>query len=396
MIRLMAVAAALSASMLLVGSAASSAPAAQAAHGTASVDVVAAAASSVAEAARDRVEAMTVREQAAAVVIGHIPSTDPAALAAYMDTGYGGFILMGSNVPDSEDELRGIAAAMTRDPSLPPLLAIDEEGGDVTRLPWDAAPAADTLKNAHPQAVEAAFAVRGSLVARGGISVNFGVIADVASGPGSFIYSRSMGTDAASAAERVAAAVRGEAPFVVSTLKHFPGHGAAEGDSHHMIPSTSMSLDDWRTSTAPPFVSGVDAGAQMLMFGHLAYTAVDPLPASLSSAWHEIARDELGFDGVIVTDDLGMLAATGSPEYADPGAVAVQALAAGNDLLLMVQGSDGSTAAAMVDALVAAVDGGALSAQRLQDAAVRVTAMRLQIGAAAPAWAPCLSCDPVG
>ncbi len=90
---------------------------------------------------------MSLREKAAAVVMGTLPTTDAAALRQYMTTtGIGGFILMGANVPSSEGELRGVTAALTTDAALPPLIAIDEEGGDVTRLPWDAFASSLSLK----------------------------------------------------------------------------------------------------------------------------------------------------------------------------------------------------------------------------------------------------------
>src|SRR5690606_27031445 len=140
--------------------------------------------------------------------------------------------------------------------------------------------------------------------------------------------------DAASVSARVAEAVAGERGIVLSTLKHFPGHGGAPGDSHRLIPMTDMSVDAWRANEAPPFQAGIDAGAELVMMGHLRYTAVDDAPASLSPAWYRILRDELGFTGVAVTDDLTMLEASGDPAYADPTANGVAALAAGADLLL--------------------------------------------------------------
>lgn len=132
----------------------------------------------------------------------------------------------------------------------------------------------------------------------------------------------------------------------------------------------------------------------MLMFGHLRYTAVDPAPASLSAEWHRIAREELGFDGVIVTDDLGMLQASGEPAFADPIANAVAALIAGNDLVLSVMFTDAGSAARIVDGIVAAVESGALPAQRLDDAATRVAALRLERADAGDGFAPCPDCAP--
>ncbi|MCE4024559.1 glycoside hydrolase family 3 protein [Microbacterium sp. Au-Mic1] len=328
---------------------------------------------------REIVNRMDLAQQASSVVMGNVPGTDPASMRVMMSGGFGGFILMGSNMPGTPEELHAMTAALMIDPSLPPLIATDEEGGDVVRLPWDDQPGADVLKAQPADATRAAFAQRGQLLAQSGVTVNFGVVADVAGSPESFIYDRSFGTDPAAAAERVDAAVRGQAPWVSATLKHFPGHGAAEGDSHHMIPSTGMDLATWRAQVAPPFLAGIRAGAPIVMMGHLAYTAVDAQPASLSPRWHQILRDELGFQGVIVTDDLDMLVDSGDAAYADEVADAVRSVVAGSDLVLALDGAGPDTAQKIADGLVAAVHSGALPAARLSDAASRVVALRLDI-----------------
>lgn len=345
-------------------------------------------------AAEQAVAAMTLRERAASVVMGHIPTTDVAALRTYMQSsGVGGFLLMGANIPADQAALRALTDSLTLDPALPPLIAIDQEGGDVSRLPWDDLAAPYQLQQADPATVQAAYASRAQLVRQAGIGVNFGIVADVTTDPHSFLHRRILGTTADAASPRVAAAVRGEQGVVFSTLKHFPGHGAAPGDSHSSIPSTAITLEQWRAADALPFAAGIDAGAPLLMFGHLAYTAVDPLPASLSAEWHRIAREELGFDGVTITDDLGMLEGSGLPQYADPVANAVTALAAGNDMVLTVVYSTADTAPAIVDGIVAAVDTGALPAERLDEAATRVMKLRLALADAAGGELPCTTCD---
>ncbi|GAT73392.1 glycosyl hydrolase, family 3 [Microbacterium sp. HM58-2] len=322
---------------------------------------------------------MSVSEQAASIVMGHIASTDPSALNAYMTQGLGGFLLMGANIPATDAELPALTAALAVDPELPPLIAIDEEGGSVTRLNDDTLPGADVLKSLPTADTTAAFAARAELLVRAGITVNFGTVADISADPGSFIHGRALGTEPAGAAERVAAATEAQEMLVASTLKHFPGHGAAPGDSHRGIPSSALTLDAWRQADAVPFTAGIDAGARLLMFGHLAYPAIDPAPASLSASWHDIARAELGFDGVAVTDDLGMLASSGDPAYADPVANAVAAVAAGNDLVLTVFGSTAETAGSLAAGIAAAVEAGALTAERLEEAALRVMTLRLQL-----------------
>ena len=364
---------------------------------TGPVRVVAAPDGATADAASALVSGMSLREKAASVVMGHIPTTDAGALASYMSgTGIGGFILMGANVPATEGDLRALTAALTPDAALPPLIAIDQEGGDVSRLPWDAFPAAPTLKDQPADAARDAFAGRGALVLRAGIGVNFGIVADVTADRSSFIYRRALGTTPDAGAARVSAAVVGEQDAAASTLKHFPGHGAAAGDSHVVIPSTAMSKDAWNSADALPFRAGIDAGVPIVMFGHLAYTAVDPAPASMSAEWHRILREELGFDGVAITDDLGMLQTSGLPAYADPVANAVAAIGAGNDMVLAVVHTTADSATRMVDGIVAAVEAGTLPAGRLDEAATRVTALRLKLAAEGRGLMPCADCSPAG
>src|SRR5699024_3760776 len=145
-----------------------------------------------------------------------------------------------------------------------------------------------------------------------------------------------LGTSPDASAERVAAAVAGEQGQAASTLKHFPGHGAAPGDSHAGIPSTGMTKADWAARDGSPFAAGIDAGAPLVMFGHLHCGDVDQAPASLYAEWHRILREALGFTGPAITDDLGMLQASGEAAYRDPVANAVAALRAGNDMVLAV------------------------------------------------------------
>lgn len=313
-----------------------------------------------------RLANMTLRQKVASLFMLHAPGTDPAALRGFVDRyGLGGLILMGDNIPATPDALAAQTAALrASDPALPPLVGIDEEGGDVTRLPWDDQPGGAGLRALAPDAARQAFAARARLLEQAGVNVNFGVVADVTADPGSFIADRTLGTDPAGASARVAAAVAGERGTVLSTLKHFPGHGETDADSHLTVPTTALSRADWEARDLPPFRTGIDAGAELVMFGHLVYSQVDAEPASLSPAWHRILSDELGFHGVTVTDDLRMLQDTGLPQYQDAAANAVAAVAAGNTMVLMVQGA-GTDPGAMIDAVVAAVGSGRIPAAQV-------------------------------
>jgi beta-N-acetylhexosaminidase len=322
-----------------------------------------------------RLSAMTLEQKVASLLMVHVAGVTPGPIRGVIDaTGVAGVIYMGDNVA-SPDQLAATTAALSADPGLPVLTAIDQEGGIVARLP-DGGPGAATLRNQDPAATLAAFQTRAALVASAGVTINFGIVADVTGDRRSFIYSRTLGGDAASAAPRVAAAVEGERGVVFSTLKHFPGHGSVAGDSHSSVPTTGMGIDEWRSTQAGPFVAGIDAGAEVVMLGHLRYSAVDSAPATLSVAWNEILRDELGFEGIIVTDDMSMLENSGEAVYSDQAANAVAALAAGTTLLLYVGPVDVGRVVATV---AAAVRDGRIPMATIDDAARRLLEVRREL-----------------
>lgn len=365
----------------LIAAPAAASPAAATTSGASEpVTIVAADADAIAARAQAIAADMDSRALAGTIVMGHYGTQTPATAVRYMaEARIGGFLLMGSNVSFDEARVRELTAALRGDRALPALVAIDEEGGIVTRLPWDDFAAGGDLAAADPAESTVAFAARGALVARAGAGINFGVVADATDDPSSFIAPRVLGPNPDAAAERVTAAAQGEAPYALTTLKHFPGHGTVTGDSHWTIPVAEQSYDDWAATTAVPFQAGIDAGAPLVMVGHLVYPQVSDLPASLSPDWYRILRDDLGFAGVTVTDDLGMLLSSGDPRFSDPVANAVSAVAAGADLVVQVVRSDWTTAGQLADGIAAAADAGLIPEARLRQAAERVLALRLQL-----------------
>lgn len=335
-----------------------------------------------------RLGAMTLEEKVASLLMVHVGGTDAAVIREYLGRfGLAGTIYLSDNVPGSASALAGLSSRISTDPDLPVLIAIDQEGGTVRRLPDDTGPAASALRGQDPAAARAAFTDRAALVASAGVSINFGIVADVTADPSSFIYPRVLGTSAGTAAPRVAAAVTGESGVVLSTLKHFPGHGAVAGDSHVGIPRTGMSYDQWWSSQAPPFAAGIDAGAELVMMGHLDYAGIAAGPASLSPEWVRILREDLGFDGIIVTDDMVMLERSGVSAYADQRRNAVAAVAAGVTLLLYVGPVD---VPGVVAAVTAAVGSGAIDEAVIDDAALRLLALRRELSGRT---GPYLHCD---
>jgi beta-N-acetylhexosaminidase len=331
--------------------------------------------------ARAKVKTMTLRQQVASLFMLHQPGTDGVGLRSFIDRyGVGGMLLMGDNIPPSPEALAAQTAAMTSDPLLPPLIAIDEEGGDVTRLPWDTLPGADVLKGQPAEATQTAFAQRAALLKQAGVTVNFGTVADVTANARSFIFDRVLGTTPAESAARVSASVAGQQGTVFATLKHFPGHGETGADSHLTVPVTGASAEQWKAQDAPSFAAGIAAGARFVMFGHLVYSAVDGAPASLSPAWHSILTEQLGFEGATITDDMRMLQDTGLPEYQNPVENAVRAIAAGNTMVLFVLPADPAAAGldpdALVDGVVAAVQQGRIPTAQIEADALKLLELR--------------------
>lgn len=341
-----------------------------------------------------RIAAMTPQQKLAALIMIHVPGTDAANIRSVLDAyGLGGVIIMGDNVAESASSVAALTAGLSSDPGLPVLTAIDQEGGTVRRLTEDQGLAARDLWALEPAATEQAFADRSALVASAGVLINFGIVADVTPDRVSFIRPRTLGETPTAAAERVAAAVRGESGIVLSTLKHFPGHGASPDDSHVSIPQSNIDLETWRATHAVPFQAGIDAGAPLVMMGHLQFDQVSSVPASLSSTWVSVLRNELGFDGIIVTDDLLMLQASGVEAYADPTTNAVNALAAGNDVILFVLPADPATVGVNLESLIgeltAALDDGRLSAESIDESLRRVLAVRREASGFSEPYVDC-------
>jgi beta-N-acetylhexosaminidase len=243
----------------------------------------------------------------------------------------GGLIFVANNI-GSTSQIREFVNAIHRsNPKLTPLVAIDQEGGDVIRLPNDPSPGAMVLGLLPDAEVRARAKDRGKFLARYGFDVNFAPVADVAFAKSSTMYLRSFGNDPLAVAKKVAAVVHGSrAVGIMGAAKHFPGHGRTSTDSHRSIPTVKISKRDWKKSDALPFISAIENRVEMIMAGHLQYSEWDKAPASLSKVAVNVLRHDLGFNGVIVTDDLSMGALGGM----DPIQVLDRAVDAGMDMLL--------------------------------------------------------------
>lgn len=320
------------------------------------------------------------------LLLGFAGPVPPRWLLEGLADGLGGLVLFGSNVEDDAqvEALTGtLRAAAGRDV----VLAVDEEGGDVTRLDrrhGSAHPGAAALGRLDDEAAtEAAYAEIGARLARVGITVDLAPVADVNSEPGNPVIGvRSFGADPALVARHVAAAVRGlQHDGVAACAKHFPGHGATRTDSHHAVATLDRSLQELQAVELPPFRSAVAAGVRAVMTGHLLVPALDPARlATVSPAiTSTLLRDRLGFAGTVLTDALEMHALSTSVGMV-PGAV--QALAAGADAIETGSQDDPDLLEQIPAAVQDALEHGTLTIQRLRDAARRTAELAVRGSAA--------------
>lgn len=351
------------------------------------------------------VAALTVAQKAGSVIMASSADT-LAGQNAVSDLTLGGVILMGdAGVIDGTkagrpDEVATVAASVAGQvpaqlAAFPLLIGVDQESGDVTRLRngFTDLPGASELGSIGDPALAAqttreVAAVAGAEMAAVGINVDFAPVSDVLPVYGSSaIGDRSYGSDPERVGELVAAAVLGyQSAGIAATLKHFPGIGELTADTHESLPTINASCGEWNAVASVPLRAGVDAGVGLLMTGHALFPAVGDIsdPTSISPlVLTDLLRgkgtvDSLGgcrplsYQGVTISDSLQMVPIADSYSSAD---AAWRALAAGQDLLLMPV--DPAAAAA---GIAAAVADGRLSAARLDEAAIRVLALRSALG----------------
>ena len=303
-----------------------------------------------------------LRQLAAACLFPSFPGTEvPDWVRRFLAGGGGGITLFAYNVPSSE-ALAALAATLRaeRDDLL---LALDEEGGDVTRLEWDTGssyPGGAALGVVDDVAVtEAVAASIAAELAAAGVNWNLAPVADVNVPANPVIGTRAFGADADLVARHVAAFVRGtQSRQVAACAKHFPGHGSTEQDSHLELPTLVGDVE----AGLEPFRAAIAAGVQSIMTAHV---RVDELPATVDpKIVTDLLRGELGFDGVVMADALEMKGVSASLGVEQ---AAVRALEAGCDALCVGHDLHEEAVEQIQAALVASVDEG-----RLREAAGRV------------------------
>lgn len=329
-------------------------------------------------------ESMSLEEKVGQLFFVRCPETGAAEdVAAYH---LGGILLFGRDFTDEQDNWLSLEQVQKNIQSyqdaaaIPLFIGSDEEGGTVTRASRN--PNLFSQKLPSPQSLYAeggmdlllntTLEYNTTLRATLGINVNFAPVADVSTDPDDFIYDRSFGQDATATADYTAAMVQTMAEAgVASVLKHFPGYGN-NVDTHTGIAVDTRSYESFETGDFLPFLAGIEAGAPFVLVSHNIVTCMDEeFPASLSPTVHRILREDLGFEGVILTDDLAMEAVSA---YARDGSAAVQAILAGNDMIVT---TDYKT---QIPQVLEAVENGILSVDEINEHVLRILRAKQDLG----------------
>ncbi|MCL2757489.1 MAG: glycoside hydrolase family 3 protein [Coriobacteriia bacterium] len=338
-------------------------------------------------AVRQFVSTMTLREKICQMLIvdpdtitGVSGTTIAGAVtkAAIEKYPVGGLVLFGPNI-QNVTQIQAFTSVVQTYSSIPLFISVDEEGGRVARLKTafgaHSISAMLSYQNGGEQTAFNNAKTLAETLVKYGFNVDFAPVADVWSNPNNTVIGdRAYSTDFDLAARLVESAVKGfHEGGVACTLKHFPGHGDTREDSHYGSAYVYKTLAELRANEFKPFISGIGAGVDMVMLGHLIVPDVDDLPATLSKKIvTDILRDELGFNGIIITDALAMVGITAG--YG-PGDIAVMAVLAGVDILL--QPTDVDTT---ILALTMAVQSGEIPASRIDESVARIIRLKVELG----------------
>ena len=321
---------------------------------------------------------MTLEEKVGQMFLARCPETDGANQAAAYHLG--GYVLFGRDFENkTEEQVISDIQSYQSSSAIPMFIAVDEEGGTVIRVSSNSQLRPYPFWSPQELFAEGGFELVSSdaedksvLLKHLGINLNLAPVCDVSTNASDYMYQRSFGQPAAETAEYVTTVVGAmNRQGMGSTLKHFPGYGN-NVDTHEGIARDSRSYETFTESDFLPFQAGINENATSVLVSHNIVECMDSeKPASLSPAVHDILRNDLGFDGIIMTDDLSMEAIL---QYTDGQNAAVLAVLAGNDMICC---TDFTT---QIPAVIDAVNTGVISETRIDQAVLRILASKIELG----------------
>ncbi len=330
------------------------------------------------------ISTMTLDEKIGQLIIGGVSGTelsidDKKLLHTYK---LGGFILFSHNLVDVNQSVKLINSlkAENTNKQLPLLLSVDQEGGEVVRLPDQRS--LKTNKEIAKLGGENVFKtgrLLGKQLKEFGLNMNFAPVVDINSNPKNpVIGDRSFGSDKLIVSELGIQMMKGmQGEKVISVLKHFPGHGDTSIDSHHDLPVVDKGYEELKEMELFPFENAIHAGGDVIMTAHILLPELDPSsPATLSrKVITNVLREDLDFAGVVITDDLTMGAINDKYEI---GEAAVLAVEAGVDIVLVAHHQENIVEA--FNGLKEAVQEGRLDEKRLEESLYRIISLKKNYG----------------
>nr|WP_249024026.1 glycoside hydrolase family 3 N-terminal domain-containing protein [Enterococcus quebecensis] len=327
---------------------------------------------------KDLIDSMSLEEKVGQLFLARVPIEEQQA--NIQNYHLGGYLLFGRDIEEqTPTTLKDKIASYQAVSKLPLFIASDEEGGTVSRLSNGNGLVAEAFKSPMEIYQEAGLTgIRSDIQKKSKVLHSYGIQgglfpdADVATDPEAFIYDRTLGLDAEKTSEYIKVSVEElKKQKIASTLKHFPGYGNNR-DSHVEIVYDTRSLETLRKSDFLPFKAGISAGADSIMVSHNIVTSIDDTaPASISQPVHDVLRKELGFQGVIMTDDMDM---AGLADFTSQEEAGLAALQAGNDLILSSSFQD------QIPYVLQGIEQGAYSEEALNQSVYRVLKMKNDLG----------------
>lgn len=330
----------------------------------------------------DIVEQMTLDEKIGQMMFAGVSGTtlQQETTSLIQDYKVGGLILYGNNLetPQQTVTLMNALMAANVNNQLPLFLGTDQEGGKIVRLPGSLKNFPTNKRIGDINQSPLSFAVGqllGEQLTAFGFNLDFAPVLDVNSNPNNpIIGDRSFSNDPDIVSKLGIETMKGlESKQVIPVIKHFPGHGDTAVDSHLELPKVTKSLDDLNQLELVPFKAAIENGADVVMVAHILLPKIDPqYPSSMSKEIITgMLRDQLGFDGVVMTDDMTMKAIT---NHFDIGQAAVDSVKAGSDVILIAHEYANVTAA--IQAVKAAVNKGEITEDRINDSVRRIIELK--------------------
>ena len=323
------------------------------------------------------IEGMTLEEKVGQMFMVRVPLENAQEMVSKYHLG--GYILFARDFEGkTKEEVINTIRSYQDVSSIPMLIGVDVEGGSVVRVskfkklrdtPF--ASSQEIYESNGFEGIKNDTLDKARFLKDFGINVNFAPVADVSINVNDYIYKRSFGQDAQKTSQYVSVVVNAMNDAKIgSVLKHFPGYGN-NVDTHTGISIDNRSLDNFKESDFLPFEAGIRAGADIVLVSHNIITAVDSNnPASLSKDIHDILRNDLNFDGVIITDDLYMDAIS---KYLENAEAAVKAVLAGNDLICTTEFES------QIPAVIKAVQDGTIAEKQINESVKKILKLKMKL-----------------